>query len=744
MRLISRLRAQFGVELPIRALFEAPTVAELAAQVAGQQRAGLGLERPMLTPQARPERLPLSYAQERLWVLEQFGLPGGAYTILGGVRLEGELDMRALAATFLAIAARHESLRTRFGSEDGVPYQVIEAAVPGLEHEDLSALPAAERSVALAGAVRALAAAPFDLQTGPLWRVRLFRLDAQEHAVLLAMHHIISDGWSMGVLIEEIGRFYGGYASGAPVSVGRLPVQYADYALWQRAWLQGAVLQRQRDYWHAALADAPAALELPLDHARPAQQSFRGAHLPVVLPAELSAALQQLARREGATLFMVLLASYQLLLSRWSGQDDVVVGTPIANRTQAESEGLVGFFVNTLALRARIDGRESFASFLGRVREGTLGAYAHQDLPFEQVVELLQPTRDLSRQPVFQAMFALQNTPREALQLPGLRLSRLEGELSTAKFDVTLVLTETPAGLRGTLEYATDLFGEATMQRLLGHYQLLLAALVADPQQAVGSLPLLSAAEREQVLRQWNATRPEIPDSTLVDLIEWQVDIADDTVAVVYEQSTLTYRELNERANRLAHLLRAAGVGPERIVGICMERSLDLVVGLLGILKAGGAYLPLDPDYPAERLQLMVDDAAPLACSAPALRCRAAGGQVVLDLGEARTQAQLAAQPCNNPDRRQVGLTSQHPAYVIYTSGSTGRPKGVVIQHANAVNFLCWGRGFFTTQDLRCVLFSTSLNFDLAVYECWAPLISGTHRANRAVMRWTPPTFLQA
>ena len=413
------------------------------------------------------------------------------------------------------------------------------------------------------------------------------------------MHHIVSDGWSMGVFIRELAALYQAFSAGQPSPLEELAVQYADYAVWQREWLSGEVLEEQLDYWQRELGDAPPVLQLPTDRPRPAVQSPRGSRHLFELSAELTESLHELSRRQGATLFMTLLGAFQTLLSRYSGQEQVCVGTPIAGRNRSELEGLIGFFVNTLVLRGDLSGNPRFEEFLGRVRETTLGAYAHQDLPFEQLVDHLQPERDLSRTPLFQVMFAFQNAPMQDVEVADLSFSALEAERGTANFDLTLSMNETEGGLRGSIEYSTDLFDGSTIERMLGHFQRLLESIVADPTQTVGELSLLSAEERHQLLVEWNATRADYPRDVCVhELFEAQALRTPDAVAVVSEDRRLTYGELNSRSNQLAHRLRKLGVGPEVLVGICVDRSLEMVVGILGILKAGGAYVPLDPDYP--------------------------------------------------------------------------------------------------------------------------------------------------
>ncbi|HZH14313.1 MAG TPA: condensation domain-containing protein, partial [Archangium sp.] len=574
-----------------------------------------GLQRPDLRPVARTGELPLSFAQQRLWFLEQLepGLP--TYHIPLAMRLEGALDVSALERAFQELVHRHESLRTTFRSTGTEAIQVIhaEASLP-LPLADLSALPQAQQEAEVRRLAEEEAQRPFELTRGPLLRVTLLKLADTQHVLLLTMHHIVSDGWSMGVLIREVAALYQAFTAGQPSPLPALPVQYADYAAWQRNWLQGDALETQLAYWRQHLTGAPQVLELPTDRPRPAVQSHRGANLSVRLPADLSRAVNALAQREGATPFMVLLAAFNAVLSRYSGQQDITVGSPIAGRTHADTEGLIGFFINTLVLRTRLEGNPSFRELIGRVRQVALGAYAHQDIPFEKLVEELKPQRSLSYSPLFQVMLVLQNTPVSALSTAegtdaSLRMHSLGVEGQTAKFDLTLSLSETPEGFTGSLQYNTDLFESATAARMVEHLRVLLQAATSNPELSLSALPLLTEAERQQVLVQWNDTQAERPwAGCLHELIEAQAARAPQAVAVVYEDGQLTFSELDRRANQLAHALRSRGVGPEVRVALCMERSLDMVVGVLGILKAGGAYVPMDPAYPAQRLAFMLQD----------------------------------------------------------------------------------------------------------------------------------------
>jgi len=664
----------------------------------------------------RQDNVPLSYAQERLWILEQIEKLGSAYHLLATVHLSGCLDPVALDRAFAALIERHQVLRTRFGVVDGEPIQLIDPpAGIGIATDDLSKFPPNEQQEELRRRIGKIKGEPFDLEHGPLFRVSLLKLSETKHVVLMGMHHIISDGGSTGVLTREVGALYKAFAQGKPSPLPPLPVQYADYAIWQREWLQGDVLDRQLNYWRDRLQGAPAALDLPTDRPRPAAQSYRGASHSFVLPKDLSAAVAQFSQHEGVTLFMVLLAAFKIVLSRWSGQADIVVGTPTAGRPRRELEGLIGFFLNVLALRTDLSGDPSFQELLGRVKQGALGAYENQDVPFEKLVEVLQPVRDLSRQPVFQVLFALQNVPRESLRLPGLTLRSGGDEQTTAKFDLSIYLRETAQGLRGVIEYATDLFDAATIERLAGHFGALLERIVVDPAAKLSTLSLLGEAERDRVLVEWNDTAAEYPkDKCLHELFAKQAAKTPDAIAVVFEDKRLSYRELERRSNQLANYLQRMGLGPEMIVGLCIERSIEMVVGLLGILKAGGAYLPLDPSYPQERLAFMLTDSqAPIVVTHSRV-------ESTLPVSWARTvcldleRSEIEAQPVDAPES-EVG--ADNLAYVIYTSGSTGQPKGALLQHRGLCNLAsAQVSGFEVLPNSRVLQFA-SLNFDASISE---------------------------
>ena len=723
-QLMSKLRGAFAVELPLRTLFEASSV-ELLAQCVDQARQEQSsLHAPAIVPVARGGQLPLSFAQQRLWFLDQFESGSSFYNIPAAVRLNGRLDVAAMRSTLNDIVRRHEALRTSFASIDGAPVQHIAPALElALPLTDLSELPVAEREAKALWLAQDEAQTPFDLATGPLLRAALIRLAAQEHIIVLTLHHIVSDGWSLGVLVQEIAALYGAHAQGLPSPLPELAIQYADFAHWQREWLSGDVLERQLGYWRRQLAQAPTLLSLPTDRARPAQQSYRGATLAFTVPAAVTAGLHALGRQTGSTLFMTLAAAFNVLLSRYAGQSDICIGTPIANRNRGELEPLIGFFVNTLVLRAQVDGDAPFTSLLRQLRTTTLDAYAHQDLPFEQLVDAVKPERHTSHAPLFQVLLMLDNTPMQALQLPELSLQPVAAGTTTAKYDLTLNVVEGDGGLFAAFEYNTDLFDGSTIERMAGHFNRLLAAIVADPSSPVGALTMLDGAEQRQLLVQWNATAQAWPQELAMhQLFEAQAARAPQHSALVFEGESLSYAELNARANRLAHHLRAQGVGPDVLVGIGVERSFEMVTAMLAVLKAGGAYVPLDPAYPQQRLGYMLRDADPalLLTQQRLLEHLPAGDVPVFCLD--RDWDRLAAYGDDNP----VCLAlPDNLAYVIYTSGSTGQPKGVGVRHRSLANFLhtMGQQPGMSEQDV--LLSVTSLSFDIAALELLLPLVVG-------------------
>ncbi|HST63409.1 MAG TPA: amino acid adenylation domain-containing protein [Longimicrobium sp.] len=724
-RVVSRVRQVFGVEVPLRALFEGPTVAEFATRVEEMRRADLPVLAPVV-PVDRDRPLPLSFAQERLWFIDRLEPGSTVYNVPVAWRLGGALDEAALERALGEIVRRHEALRTVFREGvDGSPVQTI-APFGGfvLPVEDLSALDEADREAAVRRRAGEEARRAFDLSTGPLFRAALLRLDAEDHVLLLSMHHVVSDGWSMGVLFRELSALYAAYREGGESPLAELDVQYADYAVWQREQLAGETLDRQLAYWKERLAGAPELLELPTDHPRPAVQTYRGANERMELSLQLLERLQALGRSEGATLYMVLLSAFQLLLSKYGAGEDIVVGSPIAGRTRREVEELIGFFVNTLVLRTDLSGDPGFREVLRRVREATLGAYEHQDVPFEKLVAELQPERSLTHSPLFQVAFTLDNAQDTGGGLPGLRVQGVAAGLTAAKFDLSLGLTETARGMRGGLNYSTDLFERGTIERMLGHLERVLEQVAADADVRLSELELLGEAERALVLEAWNRTEGEYPaDRCLHARFEAQAARTPHAVAAVHEGASLSYAQLNERANRLAHHLVRRGVGPEVRVGLCLERGLEMIVSILAVLKAGGAYVPLDPAYPADRVAFTLADAGVPVLLAQE-RVRAAltvpDGVEVISLDAA--QAEIAAESAENP---VSGATPESLAYVIYTSGSTGTPKGALIEHRNVARlFSATDPWFGFGPDDVWTLFH-SYAFDFSVWEIWGALLYG-------------------
>ncbi|HEX5601902.1 MAG TPA: amino acid adenylation domain-containing protein [Pyrinomonadaceae bacterium] len=665
---------------------------------------------------------PLSFAQLRLWFLDQMETENAYYVPLVK-RLVGELDFPVLQRSINEIVRRHEVLRTSFPAIDGEPRQLIAAPREfQVEQLDLSQLPPDEReNEAGRLVVEESIERGFDLRRGPLMRAIVYKLAPREHILLIAIHHVIADGWSMGVLLNELATLYNAYRRGEQTPLAELPIQYADYAVWQRDYLQGAVLDRQLDYWKQQLDGVPV-LELPVDRVRSSQRSNHGLHESFVLPNELANQLQIIGRREGATLFMVLLAGFQLLLNRYSGQEDIVVGTPIAGRNRKETEGLIGFFINTLALRTDFSGNPSFRELLQRVSKVALDAYAHQDIPFQKLVQEIQPERSLTHQPLVQSLFSLQNAPGSMSEMDGIKLENFRFKAESTQFDLMLTMAQLPRGISGTLCYRTDLFEPGPMRTMARQYQTLLRHAVADPDTPVKQLAMLSKEERQHVVHEWNETATVVAGSCVHELFEQQVQGRPQDVALVSKERTLTYQEMNEQANRLAHWLIERGVGPESVVGILLDRSAALLISLLAVLKSGAAYVPLDPQQPGERLAYMLEDAgAGVLLTRDALVDSLPGywGQTFCLDSEWSQLDQLSSE---NPQRVVSG---QNLAYVIYTSGSTGRPKGVMIEHASLSNYLNWARDTYRLAAAEANPVHSSISFDLTVTSIYGPLISG-------------------
>ncbi len=728
-QVIARVRAALQTELPLRTIFAAPTVAGLAEKT--EQHLQQTSRAASLTRTARTAPLPLSFSQQRLWFLEQLEPGTSTYNLSKVVRLRGPLKAEALQQALQLVVERHEILRTSFVTVNGQAAQVIAAHVrielPVLEVAEATALPEALR----------IADEPFDLARSPLWRVKLLRLHAEEHLLVLVFHHIINDGWSVGVFLRELSALYEAQLHGTSPALPPLPIQFADYACWQREYMTGEPLAELLAHWKQHLAGAPALLELPTDKSRPAVQRYRGAQVSLRLSAELTTQIKAFSQSHGATLFMTLLAAWQTLLARYSGQEHIVVGTPIAGRSHVETESLLGFFVNTLALHGDLAGAPTFLELLQRTRERCLQAYAHQELPFEKLVEELQPERSLSYAPIFQVMFALQNAPTAREQFGDLQLSSVPLASTTAKFDLSLDVYELRDELEARLEYDTDLFEAATATRLLEHFHTLLAAAIAVPTQRLSALPLLTAREQQQMLVEWNQRETPIPPVCLHQLIEAHALAQPDAVAVVWDEQRLSYGELNARANQLAHALQKIGVGPDVIVGICVERSLEMIVALLGVLKAGGAYLPLAPNYPAERLQHMLHDAAaPVLLTQSHLKSQITNHQppttnhrppttdhqppttICLDTDWERIAAESTEAPASD-------VTPDNLAYVIFTSGSTGKAKGVQVTHRNVVNAYAAWEEAYQLSALGSHLQMASFSFDVFTGDVTRALCSG-------------------
>ena len=668
--------------------------------------------------------VPLSFAQQRLWVLDRLD-PGKPYfNIPEALRIRGALDIGALARALETIRERHEVLRSVFTLADGNPVQTVTPYEPSPPRViDLGALPEAAHDAELMRLVEAEAAQPFDLERGPLLRILLLRLKDDVHFLLFTAHHIVFDGWSRDIFFSELASLYEAYRAGRPSPLPPLTIQYADFALWQREWLRGSVLEEQLSYWKRQLEGAPAVLELPTSRPRPPIQTFRGATESIVLSRPLKDAIRSLGQREGATLFMTMLAAFNVLLQRYSGREDIVLGSPVAGRNRSDIEGLIGFFVNTIVFRSDLSGDPTFRELLGRVREVAIGAYAHQDLPFEKLVEELNPERTLSHSPLFQVMMTFQTASGAQPRLGSLSLTPIGVAYETANYDLTLSIAENPDGLRMSLQYNTDLFEAWSAHGMLVNLEVLLEAIAKEPDRRLSQLPILTAPERERLLVEWNRTEAEYPRETTVHrMFEGQVERTPDAVAVEFEGKRLTYGELNGRSNQLARHLRSLGVGPEVLVALCLERSLDMVVALFGILKAGGAYLPLDPNYPDERLAFMLEDAKPpvvvtdrrLAKKLPGRGAR----MVLLDGDRARVSREDAGNAA-------LEILPENPAYVLYTSGSSGKPKGVVVPHRAVVNFLTSMRERPGIGSRDTLLAVTTLSFDIAGLELYLPLTVG-------------------
>ncbi len=678
-----------------------------------------------IEPRADRETAPLSYNQQGLWVLNQL-MPGESlYHSPTAARLTGSLNVEALIKTLQTIVARHDGLRTIFKIVDGTPQQVVQEFTLDVPVIDLSEKSESEREEEALGILRHEARRPFDLSQGPLIRANVLRMQPQEHILLVTMHHIVTDGWSIGIFHRELSALYEAFASGEPSPLPELPVQYGDYSVWQREWFDGALYESQLKYWKQQFAALPPALELPTDHPRPkvqAYRAFRGAQQTITLPADLTKRLKTLCQKENVTLFMMLMAAYQVLLHRYTGEEDIVVGTPIAGRQMPETEELIGLFINTLAMRTDLSGDVTFRRLLERVKQASLGAYAHQDLPFERLVKELQPERTLAHNPLFQVMFVLQSEEILPLQLPGLKVEHFRVDNIMANFDLTFDAVERGDELDCLFESNADLFENETIARMLTHFRTLLEGIVENPGRKISELPMLTESERHRLLVEWNKTKTNYPSNNCIqELFEQQVSSTPAAVALVWDDRSLTYEELNTRANRLAHYLKERGVKPDARVGVCMHRSPELIVAIIAILKAGGAYVPLDPAYPESRLEFMLKDSgAPLLLTTSSLLANLpnAGTEIVcLD----RIADELASESEQNPE---VITTADNLAYVMYTSGSTGKPKGVTVHHRNVVR-LVKNTNYASFSPDEVFLQCSTISFDASTFEIWGSLLNG-------------------
>jgi len=726
-QVISQIKKVFNVEVRLRQLFDGPTVTSLAQIVEVQLRAAKADEAPPLVPVAREGGLPLSFAQQRMWFINQLEPGNSAYNIASGVRMSGALNVQALRRTVEELVRRHESLRTSFPETESEPFQHILPAAEALQKQylyetSLKGLQEWEQEAELRRLAQTAALKPFDLANGPLLRATLVELNQDEHVLLTSMHHIVSDGWSLGVMVREVAALYECFVRNKPSPLPDLPVQYADYAVWQRQWLQGPVLDKLVRYWRGRLEGIPV-LNLPADHLRSAKMDHRAGNFMVRFDREQVRKLEQLSRQEGVTLFMVLLAAFQIVLSRWSGQDEITVGTDIANRLHAELEDLLGFFVNQLALRTDLSGNPSLRELLQQVRENCLGAYAHQDLPFERLVEELNPRRSLNTSPIFQVKLLLQNLPKTPEPIAGVRLTPLPPIHSNAQFDLLVNVFEEGECLTADCIYAAELFEAGTIQRLLGHWEHVLEQMAQSSSLHIQNIEILREAERHQLLMEWNQTEREYPrDTGIHRLFEKVVEEFPNAAAVTYEDESLTYQELNTRANQLARYLQDIGVAPETPIALCFDRGLDVIVALLGTLKSGAAYVPLDPAHPLERLAFVLDNSGALVLLTQShLRSRLPlyrGTELYLD------ELRETLNSCSG-ENLAAPVAGENLAYIIHTSGSMGMPKGTEIAHAGLCNLAMAQREHFKLTNEDAILQFASFTFDAAIWECLMALCSG-------------------
>jgi len=734
-QIISRIRRLYNCDLSLKSLFERPTIAEFASIVTQTLNTSSSIL--PLVPQARPDPIPLSFAQQRLWFLDQLLEKNYLYNISAAFKLTGPLKIESLEQALNTLIQRHESLRTVFPSNGGEAMQcILSSLLLSLKQEMID--PTLVNNVIYQEALT-----PFDLAEGPLLRVKLLTLSSEEHILLITLHHIVSDGWSMEIFFQELSFLYEKFLKNQEGSLPAPPLQYADFALWQREYLKGDILEKQLLYWKTTLSDIPELLTLPTDYPRPPELTYQGGRCEIALSKEIQKKLHLLSQSHNCSLFMILLSGLQILLKRYSGQDDIVVGSPIANRNQQEIEGLIGFFVNTLALRTIFEENQTFLDVLTKVKETTLSAYQHQDLPFEQLVDHLEIPRALNHNPVFQVLFVLQNASHEtSLELAELKTEPIPFNDSISKFDLTISAYEYEEGIRISIDYLKDIFEASTVKRFAHHFENLIAEILKDPNQLIDEIPILTQEETQRILIEWNDTKTEyLKDKTIHQLFEEQVERTPHAVAIVFEDQQLTYQQLNERSNQLAHHLRHLGVGPETLVAIAVEHSLEMIIGLLGILKAGGAYVPLDPTYPEERLAFLLEDTkAKILLTQPFLKERFKtyqGHLCSLSYNQQKTSFEVQVMSGHSQIEQDIDLkqypadnlpslsASHHLAYVIYTSGSTGKPKGVGIEHGSLTQYIQYGLNHLATPIIGTSLLHSSIAFDMSITSLFISLVKG-------------------
>ncbi|MCB4782061.1 MAG: condensation domain-containing protein, partial [Sulfurovum sp.] len=712
-QLVSRIRSELEIELPLKELFATPMIETLSTYLQSHGEESVLSKIPVIKDR---DNLQLSYAQERLWFLDKF--EGGnsiTYHMPAILKLEGSLNKEALHQALITIVERHEALRTNFVEKDEEALQIIRE----VDTFALEEIRCKESSVETK--IKETLSQSFNLENDMLFKAALYTINKQTHYLLVNMHHIISDGWSIGILVREFVTLYNAYSNKQENPLQPLEIQYADYAAWQKEYLSGEVLEEKLNYWKETLRGIEP-LALATTYPRPAIQSNRGNHISFSINKEITKKLNTLSNKYDTTLFMTLLSSFGLLLHRYSGQEEFIIGSPIANRNRFEIEPLIGFFVNTLALKQDFSSDMKFSTVLQQTKEHTLSAYDHQDVPFEKIVDALDTPRDTSRSPLFQVMFVLQNNPENTtLELPELKIEGIAFENPTSKFDLTMNITEVDEELHGSLEYATDLFGQTYIESMIEHFKILLEAIVKDETQAISKYPILTKQEEQQLLIEYNDTKVDYPkEKTIHQLFEAQVKLNPENVAVVYEDEELTYKQLNTKSNQLAHYLIEQGVEPDSLVAICVDRSLDMMIGLLAILKAGGAYVPIDPSYPEDRIKHMLDDSkakllltqAHLKDTLPKTKSQ------IITIDTLDTSKEKKSNP-------KTKVTSSNLAYVIYTSGSTGLPKGVMVEHGGVVNHMVWMKNTYNFSDKDKILQKTSYSFDASIWEFYLPLIMG-------------------